>query len=206
MAELVTMRNARTGELRPVVAESEEYLELLDARYDHSGTTKPEWEQTGEHHARRLVSGAEEGALEEAQLGYDHKPREDVVNNVSGVGPDPAPELALTPGEIENGLETLEQKQEQLAQQSNQDEVASTHEEALEPIRDSADGIARAPQGEPDAPTAEEREEKQSRARGSKARPKTSRAGGDESRDKEAATAGSTTGSSSSGGGDSSES
>jgi hypothetical protein len=151
MAEVVTMRNVRTGELRPAIAESEEFLALKQEVYDHDGSSRPLWEQTGEHHARRVVENADDGALREPDAGYDHKPFGDVVTDTSDVQPEPDPHLALTQGEVESGL-TVEAKQEQLADQMQADAARvaeKRHAAAIESVK-ASEGIDLAPDSSAD--------------------------------------------------------
>jgi hypothetical protein len=110
----VVMRNVRNGELRTVEAEGEDFLTLQREVYDHGGSTRPLWEQTSGAHGRELVGRAEDEALQEEDLGYEHQA--DRPEILYDVGPEPAPHTALTPAEVEAGL-TSEQKQEEQADQ-----------------------------------------------------------------------------------------
>lgn len=183
---LVVMRNVRTGEHRQVEAEGEEFLVMKEEIYDHGGAPKPLWEQQGEATARRVLTDAEEGALQEEDLGYDHKPLAAVAADVSEVGPDPAPHTALTPAEVEAGL-TPEKKREEL---DDQLEVASA-EDREEQLSDGAEaiaeseGIARAPEGPEGAEESSKEKGEAGTRKSGGGRGQKARAGGDPPREKE---------------------
>lgn len=102
-------RNVQTGEIRDVLVDSDEAVGLKAEVYDHGGAERPKWEQTGDHHVRRIDG---DGPRIPEDFGYEDKP----IGEEQGVagGPDPAPHTALTPGERESGLESWDQKAEQL--------------------------------------------------------------------------------------------
>lgn len=179
MPNTVIMRNVRTGELRPVEAESDEFIELKQARYEHAGSPKPEWEQTGEHHARRAAADAEDGALQEPDAGYDHKPFGEDAYDVRDVGPEPAPHTALTPAEVEAGL-TSEQKAKELETQFRNDKArakGSAIEEATKAVADSP--IEPAPAADQDEDDGKDRPRRRSKS-ASQNKGQRSRAGGSE--------------------------
>lgn len=107
---LERLRNVKTGEVRDAETNSDEYIELINEVYDHDGSARPKWEITGTHHVRRMDD--EEHQVED--FGYEHKPVPGAEVDISQVGPEQHPERALTPGEIESGIESYEQKMEGL--------------------------------------------------------------------------------------------
>src|SRR5436305_2524280 len=104
---IVRLRNVTTGEIKDVESQSDEYAELINEIYDHDGSARPKWENTGEHHVRRM----EDGDVNEPDLGYAHKPvGQPVVLHEGDLGPEKHPERALTEAEVEAGIESWEDK------------------------------------------------------------------------------------------------
>lgn len=105
---LERLRNVKTGEIRDIETNSDEYADLINEVYDHDGSARPKWEITGQHHARRI----DDGYIGETDLGYQHKPLPGAEVDVSEVGPELHPERAITDAEKEMGIESWEQKME----------------------------------------------------------------------------------------------
>lgn len=104
--EVVRLRNVISGEHRDVVANSDEYVDLINEVYDHQGSARPKWEITGEHHTRRV----DEGDVQEEDLGYAFKPIPGAQVGIDEIGPERHPERALTEAEVEAGIESWEHK------------------------------------------------------------------------------------------------
>jgi hypothetical protein len=130
----VYMRNKATGEIRDVEPESAEFKDL---RQEVTSAGLPMWEQTNEAHAAAVQERAAYGELEPEDLGHEHQDElyEALRVNASGVEPEKNPHLALTPGEIEQGL-TPAQKLKDLEQQFEQriGRVAPVFEKAADTI------------------------------------------------------------------------
>lgn len=110
-------RNKATGEIREVEQDGSE-MRALKREIGPNGF--PAWEQTSYEHVGAVKERAAVGAPDETDLGYEHQNRLRELGNPTlsdaGVGPELNPHLALTPGEIENGL-TPQQKQADLSEQ-----------------------------------------------------------------------------------------
>lgn len=117
-------RNKRTGEFRDVEADSAEQFSM---QREVGPDGRPVWEQTGFHHAQAVKVRAAHGELEEPDLGEEHKDALTSPALVPDAGPEFAPHLALTPGEIESG-QTPEQKTKDLAAMFATDETSNRHE------------------------------------------------------------------------------
>jgi hypothetical protein len=100
------MRNVQTGEVREVERDSDEMRELQQEVYDHEGSARPRWEQTGDHHVRRM----DEGKVNvDPDLGYEDK-LDNNVRDLEGLQADPHPERSLTEAEKEAGVGSFEEK------------------------------------------------------------------------------------------------
>ncbi len=105
----VFLRNVKTGEITEHEADSLETRELTSARYETpDGQTFPLYEQQGDHRVRRIDSGE----VREDDLGADFKVPGTTLQ--AELGPETHPERQLTEAEKESGLESWEQKSEQL--------------------------------------------------------------------------------------------
>lgn len=102
------LRNVQTGEVREVEQDSDEMRELQAEVYDHGdGRAYPRWEQTGDHHVRRL----DEGDVQvDADLGYEDKTLHEPALSGEGLQADPHPEHSLTLAEVEAGVGSHEDK------------------------------------------------------------------------------------------------
>lgn len=112
----VYMRNKGSGEIRDVEADSEEFFGL---QKQVTTVGLPMWEQTSYAHANAVKGRAAEDALLEEDLGTDAQDElryEALRLNDDGIAPEANPHLALSPGEIEQGL-TPEDKLHDLEQQ-----------------------------------------------------------------------------------------
>lgn len=101
---IVQMRNKTTGEFRDVEADGPEF-QTLSAEVNASGQSA--WEQSSYAHAAAVAERAKYGELDEADLGDEHQAQlthAAILLDAEGVAPEVNPHLALTPGEIENGM------------------------------------------------------------------------------------------------------
>ncbi len=102
------MRNVRTGEVRGVQLDSDEFDEMKEEVYDKGdGRGYPAWEQTGKHVVNRIDSG---DVQVPEDLGEDYTPVADLTARGPLLPPDPNPEQSLTPAEREAGIEDHESK------------------------------------------------------------------------------------------------
>lgn len=125
------LRNVVDGSVREVETNSDEYVDLLNEMYDHEGSARPKWEITGRHHVQRL--DAED--VGEADFGYANKPIGVTVANFDEIGPELHPERALTPAEVEAGIESHEQKMESInAAISSMNAIGHTADRPVEHI------------------------------------------------------------------------
>jgi hypothetical protein len=105
------MRNVRTGEIKGVQLDSDEFDELKEEVYDKGdGRGYPAWEQTGKHFVNRVESGD----VNRTDLGDDFTPVEDVTARGPVIGPDPHPERTLTAAEVEAGITDHQSKLDDL--------------------------------------------------------------------------------------------
>lgn len=125
------LRNVMDGSVREVETNSDEYVDLINERYDHEGSARPKWEITGLHHTQRLDN---DGAVEE-DFGYSHKPLAPLVANLDDIKPEQHPERALTPGEVDSGVESWEAKMESInASQAESGVIGHTADHPAEPL------------------------------------------------------------------------
>jgi hypothetical protein len=105
------MRNVQTGEIKEVIRDSDEMRSLQAEVYEQEpGRAYPKWEQTGDHHVRRMDEG---DVHVPADFGYEDSD----VGNVKidpeterALAPNPHPERELTQGERDSGIESWEEK------------------------------------------------------------------------------------------------
>lgn len=129
---LEILRNVVDGSMRDVETNSDEYVELINERYDHDGSARPKWEITGRHHTQRLD---DDNAVGEADFGYAHKPVAAVVADLEDIKPEEHPERALTPGEVDSGVESWESKMESInASQASSATIGHTADRPVEPL------------------------------------------------------------------------
>ncbi len=113
----VYMRNKASGEIREVAPDSEEFRELR-AQVTPAGLSM--WEQTSFPHADAIKTRADNDELLDHDLGHEDQERiryAALELDAAGVAAENNPHLALTPGELEEGL-TPEGKLEDLRQMS----------------------------------------------------------------------------------------
>jgi hypothetical protein len=105
------LRNVQTGEIKEVERDTDEFRELIKEVYDHNGSSRPRWEQQGDHYVRRVESGDVDV---NADLGYEDTPTGVLTADVEGLVADPHPERELTAAEREAGITSYEEKLEDL--------------------------------------------------------------------------------------------
>lgn len=105
------MRNVQTGEVTEVQQDSDAFVDMQAERYSHDGSERPLYEQTGGHAVRRIDSGDVDIPND---LGYQYTPTVDLTARGPVISPDPHPERQLTTAEREAGIESHEEKMEDL--------------------------------------------------------------------------------------------
>lgn len=114
----VYMRNKANGEIRETEVDSQEFRTL---QREVTSTGLPMWEQTSLPHGEAIKERAKYGELLEEDLGHEQQNElryAALQLDDEGIAPERNPHLALSPGEIEQGL-TPEQKLEDLRDQFN---------------------------------------------------------------------------------------
>lgn len=127
------LRNVKTGETIVVETNSEEYTKLINEVYDHEGSARPKYEITGQHHVQRLDSGD----IAEEDHGYEHKPIPGGEVDISEVGPEKNPHHALTEAEVEMGITSREQKEQELGLVTSQGKEVEPLEKSAESDREA---------------------------------------------------------------------
>lgn len=106
---IVRMRNTITGEFSDVDDASVDFIRM---KREVGPNNQPKWEQTGDHDMRATIDRARRGQLLETDLGQAAFPLP-LTAGTPMLSPEAAPHKALTPGEIENGIESQEDKAQQ---------------------------------------------------------------------------------------------
>lgn len=139
MANVVRIKNKMTSEVRDVDLESQEWEEL---RVEVTPSGFPKWEQVAHHQANALLDRAEDGELLAEDLGEEAAAELLAARRHDGniIGPERYPEQAITEAEREAGIESWEQKKQQLAEHGPQDpnKVRKVLTEAAETVADSS--------------------------------------------------------------------
>lgn len=133
---ILRMRNKLTGEFQDVDDASVDFIRMK-REVGPDGQSK--WEQTGDHHVRAAMARAHAGDLRDEDLGKDYMPLPlDLPLDLS-LGPELAPHRALTPGEIENGYNSIEDKQQDEQEMHLRALMGFGDENQLKSAREQAD-------------------------------------------------------------------
>lgn len=132
---IVRMRNTITGEFSDVDDASVDFLRM---KREVGPNNQPKWEQTGDHDMRATMDRARRGQLLETDLGQGAFPLPLTADSPL-LSPEVAPHKALTPGEIECGIESQEQKAEQEQDMHMRSLLAWADDNQLKAAREQAE-------------------------------------------------------------------